>query len=71
MATKASEVIEADVEDERMTCRKGCSKDGVSKDPIFEQVLRSLRRRVNAEIKGLSCMLFPFFPLNPHLLASE
>lgn len=30
------------------------------------QPFRSLRRRANADNNGLSCMLFPFFPLNPH-----
>lgn len=32
MAFSASEVIAADVEEDRMTCRNGCSNDGVSKD---------------------------------------
>ena len=31
IATIASDVMGADVEDDRMTCRKGCSKDGISK----------------------------------------
>ena len=31
MATIASEVIGADVEDDRMTCRNGCSREGISK----------------------------------------
>lgn len=34
MATIASDVIGADVEDERMTCRNGCSKEGISKSLI-------------------------------------
>ena len=29
--TIAREVIGADVDDERITCRKGCSKEGMSK----------------------------------------
>jgi hypothetical protein len=31
IAMRASEVMGAEVEEERMTCRKGCSIDGVSK----------------------------------------
>ena len=31
MATIASDVIEAEVEDERITCKKGCRREGVSK----------------------------------------
>lgn len=31
IATIAREVMEAEVEDERITCRKGCSKAGMSK----------------------------------------
>ena len=34
IATSAREVIGADVEDERMTCRKGWSKEGISKHRI-------------------------------------
>lgn len=33
------------------------------------QPLRSFLRRAKAESKGLSCMLFPFFPLRPQRLA--
>lgn len=35
IATKAREVMEAEVEEERMTCRKGCRSEGVSKPPMF------------------------------------
>jgi hypothetical protein len=31
MAMRASDVMGAEVDDERMTCRKGCSIEGVSK----------------------------------------
>ena len=31
IATIAREVMEAEVEDERITCRKGCSNAGMSK----------------------------------------
>jgi hypothetical protein len=34
------------------------------------QPFRSFLRRANADIRGLSCMLLPFFPLNPHLLGT-
>ena len=29
----------------------------------------SLLKTANADIKGLSCILFPFFPRKPHLFA--
>ena len=34
------------------------------------QPFRSFLRRANADIRGLSCMLLPFFPLRPHLLGT-
>jgi hypothetical protein len=34
------------------------------------QPLRSFLRRANADMRGLSCMLLPFFPLSPHLLGT-
>lgn len=34
------------------------------------QPFRSFLRRANADINGLSCMLLPFFPLNPHRLGT-
>ena len=43
MAMRASEVIGADVEEERMTWRKGCSIDGVSKVLISDTALAWLR----------------------------
>jgi len=36
MEIRARDVIGADVEDDRMTCRKGCKREGVSKVPISE-----------------------------------
>src|SRR5450432_3161363 len=69
MATRASDVIGADVDDERMTCRNGCNREGVSKVRISLQPTKSALKRANADISGLSCMLLPFLPLNPHLLA--
>src|SRR6187402_1298363 len=33
------------------------------------QPVNSRLRRPNPAIKGLSCMLFPFFPRSPHLFA--
>lgn len=69
MATNAREVIAAEVEEERTTCRNGWRRAGVSNVRISLQPLRSLRRRVKADINGLSCMLLPFFPRRPHRLA--
>ena len=68
-ATRAREVIGADVEDDRMTCRKGCNNAGASNVLISLHDFKSLRNRVKADINGLSWMLFPFLPLNPHRLA--
>lgn len=34
------------------------------------QPLRSFLRRAKADIRGLSCKLFPFFPRSPHLLGT-
>jgi hypothetical protein len=34
------------------------------------QAFRSFLSRANADIRGLSCMLLPFFPLRPHLLGT-
>ena len=45
MAMRASEVIGADVEEERMTWRKGCSIDGVSKVLISDTALAWLGQR--------------------------
>lgn len=70
IATKASDVMGAEVEDERITWRKGWRREGVSNVRISRHSLRSARRRAKAEIRGLSCMLFPFFPRSPHLPAS-
>ena len=38
MALSASEVIEAEVEEERMTWRKGWRSDGVSKDRMSASI---------------------------------
>ncbi len=70
-----------------MTCRKGCNKEGVSNSWISAfrltyysrryafslplQPFNSRRRRANPAIRALSCILFPFFPRRPHLLASS
>jgi hypothetical protein len=34
------------------------------------QPLRSFLSRAKADMRGLSCMLLPFFPLSPHLLGT-
>ena len=52
MATTASDVIGADVEDERMTCRNGCNREGISKLLISARLLMAthrtrLRQRAN------------------------
>lgn len=39
IATRASEVIGAEVDEERMTCKKGCSSDGISKLLISVNIL--------------------------------
>lgn len=62
-------MIGADVDEERITCRNGCSSEGVSKVRMSLQPTKSALKRANADMSGLSCMLFPFLPLSPHLLA--
>lgn len=37
--TRAREVIGAEVDDDRMTWRKGCNKDGISKNRMSEDLL--------------------------------
>ena len=41
MATNAKEVMGAEVDEDRMTCRKGCNSEGVSKLPMSVHPLRS------------------------------
>ena len=65
----ASEVIAADVEDERMTCRNGCSKDGASTVDISLQPARSLRSLAKADSNGFSLISLPFLFLKPSRLA--
>lgn len=77
----------AEVEDDRMTWRKGCSNEGISKllmsisrvssaaqdtwSDVVQPVhpLRSPRSRANADMRGLSCKLFPLLPRSPQRLA--
>ena len=76
----------ADVDEDLITCKNGCSSEGVSNFLmsrnsaacyIFGDVdlllhpLKSLRRRANADINGLSCMLLPLLLRRPHVPTKE
>lgn len=45
-----------------------CVLSGLPSSPL--QPFRSFLRRANADMRGLSCMLLPFFPRRPHLLGT-
>lgn len=62
-------VIEALVEELRMTCRKGWSIVGASKVLISRQTASSLLSLENAESRGLSCTGFALLLRSPNLLA--
>ena len=66
----ARDVMGAEADEERMTCRNGCRSDGESNVLISLQLVRSLLSCPKADKRGLSCMLFPFWPRRPHLFAS-
>ena len=52
-----------------MTCRKGLSSSGASKDPTSLQPAKSLLNLAKAVRSGLSDVLLPLRPRKPHLLA--
>src|SRR5215469_4107904 len=56
MAIKARDVMDPDVDDERMTCRKGWSSAGVSKILISRQIISScISYSEVEEFKPLHC----------------
>ena len=69
MEVIARDVMGAEADEERMTCRNGCRRDGESNVLISLKLARSLLSRPKADRRGLSCMLFPFCPRRPHRLA--
>jgi hypothetical protein len=60
MELMARDVMGAEADEERMTCKNGCRSEGESNVLISLQAARSLLSCPNADKSGLSCMLFPF-----------
>src|ERR1700677_3379560 len=69
MDMTARDVMAADVEDERITCRNGCSSEGASTVEISLQPARSRLSLAKADNNGLSLTSLPFLFLRPSRLA--
>ena len=58
------------IEGPNVCCKVRLAPKNVRLGPAPLQPFRSFLRRANADMRGLSCMLLPFFPLRPHLLGT-
>jgi hypothetical protein len=69
MELMAKDVMGAEADEERITCKKGWRNEGESNVFISLHPARSLLSCPNADKRGLSCMLFPFWPRSPQRFA--